>query len=153
MCVNNMYCVYFHLAIPSFSLCIVHASSSLLRVDPGKVCPHSHTVHACTPHCPTINSYSYHSPHTHTHYTSSLTVYTGQFVGLVALCKLASTSKIREMVVGTFFKSKHSLDLSYKSLDRRWVESDIRHWPNQQCIWWHLAIKIAPCDNLSRQML
>nr|QIA61845.1 hypoxia-inducible factor 1-alpha-like protein [Halichondria panicea] len=47
----------------------------------------------------------------------------GQFIGLVALCKLANTNKIREMVVGTFFKSKHSLDLSYKSLDRRiyWI--------------------------------
>ena len=40
---------------------------------------------------------------------------------MVAFCKLATLSKIKEMVVGTFFKTKHSLDLSYTSVDTRSV--------------------------------
>ena len=41
-------------------------------------------------------------------------------VGVVALCKLASVSKIREMCVGAFFKTKHSLDLGYTGIDTRY---------------------------------
>lgn len=43
----------------------------------------------------------------------------GRFLGMVVFCKLAILSKIKEMVVGTFFKTKHSLDLSYTNVDTR----------------------------------
>jgi len=47
----------------------------------------------------------------------------GQFLGIVALCKLASLPKIREMCVGTSFKTKHALDLGYIGIDTRirWI--------------------------------
>lgn len=38
---------------------------------------------------------------------------------MVALCKLASVMKVREMCVGAFFKTKHSLDLGYTAVDTR----------------------------------
>ena len=43
----------------------------------------------------------------------------GQFLGVVALCKLASIARVKEMCVGAFYKTKHSLDLSYTSVDTR----------------------------------
>jgi PAS domain-containing protein len=43
----------------------------------------------------------------------------GKFQGLVTLCKLASVSRIKEMCVGAFFKTKHSLDLGYTGIDTR----------------------------------
>ena len=45
----------------------------------------------------------------------------GQFTGIVALCKLASIPRLKEMVVGTFFKTKHALDLSYTAIDTRYT--------------------------------
>ena len=40
-------------------------------------------------------------------------------------CKLATVSKIKEMVVGTFFKTKHSLDLSYTNVDTRYGRREV----------------------------
>lgn len=45
----------------------------------------------------------------------------GEFLGMVMLCKLASVLKVRELCVGAFFKTKHSLDLSYTTVDTRSV--------------------------------
>ncbi|XP_019850799.1 PREDICTED: single-minded homolog 2-like [Amphimedon queenslandica] len=47
----------------------------------------------------------------------------GEFVGMVMLCKLASVMKVKELCVGAFFKTKHSLDLSYTAVDTRirWI--------------------------------
>ena len=63
----------------------------------------------------------------------------GQFLGMVAFCKLATLSKIKEMVVGTFFKTKHSLDLSYTSVDTRSVgvaTGSHRGWGlRYSCVW------------------
>ena len=47
----------------------------------------------------------------------------GQFLGIVALCKLASVARVKEMCVGAFFKTKHSLDLSYTNIDTRYVHT------------------------------
>ena len=38
---------------------------------------------------------------------------------MVMLCKLASVMKVKELCVGAFFKTKHSLDLSYTAVDTR----------------------------------
>ena len=43
----------------------------------------------------------------------------GEFLGMVMLCKLASTMRTKELCVGAFFKTKHALDLSYTTLDTR----------------------------------
>lgn len=46
-----------------------------------------------------------------------------QFKGIVGFCKPASIARIREMCVGAFFKTRHSLDLSYTTVDTRirWI--------------------------------
>ena len=48
-------------------------------------------------------------------------------VGVVALCKLASVSRIKEMCVGAFFKTKHSLDLGYTGIDTRSIQCTYIH--------------------------
>ena len=45
----------------------------------------------------------------------------GEFLGMVMLCKLASAMKVKELCVGAYFKTKHSLDLSYTAIDTRFV--------------------------------
>ncbi len=116
-----MYWLYFTtspLSQPVYCSCYLKFAQS----GPKKgLSTHTHTHALSTITLLTLASYYLSTAHTNVHVTPSLSQSTGQFVGIVALCKLASTSKIREMVVGTFFKSKHSLDLSYKSLDRRCV--------------------------------
>lgn len=44
---------------------------------------------------------------------------TGELLGITSLCKLASISKIKEMCVGTFIKTKHALDMSFTAIDSR----------------------------------
>ena len=44
---------------------------------------------------------------------------------MVALCKLASVMKVRELCVGAYFKTKHALDLSYTAVDTRWVKLSV----------------------------
>jgi hypothetical protein len=45
----------------------------------------------------------------------------GEFLGMVMLCKLAGVTKVRELCIGAFFKTKHSLDLGYTAVDTRYV--------------------------------
>lgn len=47
----------------------------------------------------------------------------GELLGITSLCKLASISKIKEMCVGTFIKTKHALDMSFTVIDSRirWI--------------------------------
>ena len=52
----------------------------------------------------------------------------GQFTGIVALCKLASIPRLKEMVVGTFFKTKHALDLGYTAIDTRYACPNVLLW-------------------------
>lgn len=59
----------------------------------------------------------------HFKYSNTASSYGGgeSFSGMVATCKLAGTSCIREICVGTSFRTKHSLDLKYTFLDTRCI--------------------------------